>query len=140
FDPGASTDTTAPQVVLVTPSDGEADISPNAAVVLTLSEPLHPNTINENNFALFAGGIRLGAYVSSSADNRTVTMNAYSLPAASVVTVIVTRDVTDLVGNHLADFQSEFTTAIATDINRPSVVSQRPGNGASGVAVNSSVV
>jgi hypothetical protein len=67
-------------------------------------------------------------------------MNVNSLPAASVVTVVVTRDVTDIAGNHLADFQSKFTTAAASDINRPSVVSQRPGNGASGAALNGSVV
>src|SRR5262249_7424096 len=43
-------------------------------------------------------------------------------------------------GNRLADFRSEFTTAVSFDTNRPSVVSQRPGNGASGVPLSASVV
>jgi hypothetical protein len=140
FDTGAATDFTAPEVILVTPSDGAADVNPNTFVVLTFSEPLNPNTINHHNFALFAGGSRLDANLIISADNRTVTMIALSLPAESVVAVVVTRDVRDLSGNRLLDFRSAFTTTAASDLDRPSVVSQRPGNGSSGVGVHSSVV
>ena len=53
---------------------------------------------------------------------------------------MVTADVQDLSGNHLADFTSQFTTGAQPDTDRPSVVSQRPGNGASGVALDRSVV
>ena len=73
-----------------------------------------------------------------SSDNRTVTLQA-SLPEASVVTVTATNDVLDLSDNTLADFTSSFTTA-QFDTGRPSVINQRPGNGARDVAVNNGVV
>jgi hypothetical protein len=139
FDTGAMADNTPPQVLMVTPVDGATEIGPNASVVLTFSESLNPNTINSNNFALFAGNNRLSTSVNRSADNRTVTFFA-TLPVASVITVVVTQDVLDLSGNHLVDFRSQFSTVAQPDSDRPSVLSQRPGNGASSVPLNSSVV
>src|SRR5262249_42046730 len=47
-----------------------------------------------------------------------------------------TGSVTDLASNPLADFSSTFTTAPNVDTSRPSIVGQRPGNGANGVAAN----
>src|SRR6185369_7988104 len=119
FDTGAAADVTAPQVQMVTPTDGATDIGPNAVVVLTFSESLHPNTINNNNFGLFAGSNRLSVGVNRTADNRTVTLST-TLPFATVISVVVTADVQDLSGNHLADFRSQFTTAAQPDTDRPS--------------------
>ena len=51
-----------------------------------------------------------------------------------MITVTATSGVRDLSDNALADFTSTFTTTTAIDSGRPSVVGQRPGNGASGVA------
>jgi hypothetical protein len=62
------------------------------------------------------------------------------LPAASVVAVIVTKDVQDLSGNALTDFASVFTTAVATDTTRPSVVTRFPGSGTSNVLPSTSIV
>jgi len=45
-----------------------------------------------------------------SSDNRMVTLGL-NLPAASTVEVVVTHGVTDLSGNALVDFASQFTTA-----------------------------
>ncbi|MFN7962562.1 MAG: Ig-like domain-containing protein [Thermoanaerobaculia bacterium] len=139
FVTGAGADTTAPQIQLVTPSDGATDVGPNAQVVLTFSEPLDPNTVGGGSFDLFVNGDRLNTSVSRSADNRTVILTT-TLPAASTVTVVATNDVKDLSGNTLADFSSTFTTASSFDNGRPSVVSQRPANGASGVPANTSLV
>jgi hypothetical protein len=93
---------------------------PNAPVVVTFTEPLNPTTVSDTTFALFAGGYQLGADVSGSADGRTVTLTT-PLPPASVVTVVVANAVTDLAGNRLANFLSQFTTAPALDLGRPSV-------------------
>src|SRR5439155_18973944 len=89
--------------------------------------------------ALFAAGSRLSISPSMSSDNRTLTLFGLSLPAASVISVIVTRGATDLSGNVLTDFQSQFTTAPSFDTSHGSVVNQRPGNGATGVAVNTTI-
>lgn len=141
FTTGVSTDTTAPTVTMITPQNGATGIGWNAPVVLTFSESLNPSTINLNNFALFANGSKLAISISRSADNRTVTLSAPGgvLPSAAAVTVVATSGITDLSGNALANFTSQFTTT-AFDTSHPFVVSQRPGYGATGVPLNSSVV
>gem|GEM_PF-1427618 len=133
-------DTTAPVVVAVTPRDGATGIGLNASVVLTFSKPLSGSTVNTNTFALFANGTRLPLGTSLSSDGQTVVLSGSTLPGSSVVTVVAARDVTDLAGNHLADFRSTFTTAASFDTTHPSVAGQRPGNGASGVGLNSTIV
>jgi YD repeat-containing protein len=141
FTTAAGTDTTPPKVLMVSPANGAADIGLNAAVVLTFSKSLNRNTINGNTVGLLVNGNKLGiGILSVSADNRTVILTAGTLPASSAVTVVATTEVQDLYGNGLANFQSQFMTAAAFDTTHPSVVAQRPGNGATGVPLNSSVV
>jgi len=139
FTTAAVADTTPPTVISVTPSNGATGVGLNAQPVVTFSKSLDPATVNNNNFALFANGSRIGNVNGISADNRTVTMYG-GLPASTVVTVVVTSAVQDLSGNHLADFTSQFTTMSALDAGHASVVGERPGNGANGVAVSSSIV
>ena len=139
---GAGVDTTPPTVVMVTPTDGATQIAPEqTAVVLTFSASLNAGTITSSTFALFADGNLLNTWRTRSADNRTVTITGRSdrVPAASVITVVVTSGVEDLSGNALANFSSQFTTA-SVDTTEPQVVTQRPGNGATGVALGTSVV
>src|SRR5579864_7854457 len=140
FTTAAGVDTAAPTVVAVAPQNGAAGIGLNSAVVLTFSKPLSNTTVNGNTFELLANGVQLTPGVSLSADNTTVVMSGITLPANSLVTVVATRDVTDLAGNHLVDFRSTFTTGPAFDSGHPSVVSQRPGSGATGVGVTSTIV
>ncbi len=141
FTTAASTDATPPSVVLVTPQNGATGIGWNAPVALTFSKSLNPSTINTNNFALIANGSKLSISISHSADNRVVTLTAPggALPSATIVTIIATSAVKDLSGNSLTDFTSQFTTT-AFDTAHPVVISQRPGYGATGVPLNSSVV
>ncbi len=139
FTTGAATDVVAPQLLSITPNDKAVDIGTGTPIVLTFSESLNPTTVNNNNFVLFVNGAVLRPSVSRSDDNRTVILTA-SLPASSVVAVIVTADVKDLSGNALADFASVFTMALANDLTRPSVVRQFPGSGASGVLTDASIV
>jgi RHS repeat-associated protein len=139
FTTGTSTDTAAPVITMVTPQNGATRIGTNAVVVLTFSESLNPNTINTDTFALLVNGSALSSSISASADNRVVTLNGYGLPASSVITVLVTSGVMDLSGNASAGFQSTFTTAPA-NMSAPTVVSQRPGNGATGVPLSANVV
>lgn len=141
FSTGTGTDTTAPTIVAVTPTNASTGISLNTPVVLTFSKSLNPTTINATNFGLLLNGVpSTGFGISISADNRVVTLNANGLPASSTVTVVVTSGVTDLYGNPLANFESQFTTGPAPSLTAPIVVSQRPGNGATGVPVNDTVV
>jgi hypothetical protein len=140
FVTAAIADTTPPEVTSVTPADGSSDVGLNAQIVVTFSESLNPATVNNNTFALFANGGRFGGIASVSADNRTVVLNGGTLPAASLIDLVVTSAVRDLAGNPLADFESAFTTDTAPDTTRPSIVSQRPANGAAGVSAGARIV
>jgi hypothetical protein len=140
FHTAAVADTTPPTIVGVTPSDGATGVGLNTQVVVSFSESLNPATVNNNTFGLFANGSRFGYVSGVSADNRTVMLSGGTLPAASLITLAVTSGVQDLAGNALADFTSSFTSGEAPDITRPSVVSQRPGNGASGAAATTGIV
>ncbi|WDE07244.1 Ig-like domain-containing protein [Thalassomonas viridans] len=133
-------DTTKPQVQLITPNDGAGDIGViNTAVVVTFTESLNPNTVNNSTMELYANSVRLFPSISRSTDNRTVTLRD-NLPGNSTITVIITDSVQDLAGNAMDNFTSEFSTVAPTDTGRPSVFSQRPGNGANDVATDLSVV
>jgi RHS repeat-associated protein len=139
FTTAATSDTVPPQVLTITPNDGANGIAPNSTVVLTFSKSLNANTLSSNNLALIVNGSRLGFSISLSPDNRVVTLNAFGLPNGNTVGVVATSGITDLSGNALVNFQSQFTTGV-TDTTHPQVFSQRPGNGATGVPNDTSVV
>jgi RHS repeat-associated protein len=139
FATGAATDTSPPQVVSITPNSGTAAVSTNSTVVLAFSESINPATVTASSVGMIANGVRLGAGISISADDRTVTLNAFGLPGDSVIGVFATSGITDWSGNALVNFQSQFTTGV-TDSQHPSVVAERPGSGATGVPVSASLV
>jgi len=126
-------------VVSVSPLDGAVDLGPYADVVLTFSESLDASTVNTSTFGLFANNVWLSAQVNRSSDNRTVTLTT-TLPPFSVITVVATADVTDLSGNHLADFRSSFTTLASQETTRPMILRQRPASGTVGVRTDVPIV
>jgi YD repeat-containing protein len=140
FTTAATEDTTAPTVVSVVPGNGTTGVGLNGLVVVTFSKSMNPSTLTTANVALLANGSKLGFGVSVSADNQTMTLYSLSLPGNTVVTLALTHNVTDLSGNALADYESQFTTAAAADTTQGRVVNQRPGNGATGVGVNTGLV
>jgi len=133
FTTQATTDLTPPVVTSVTPPNGATGLLPNTVAVVTFSKPLNPATVTAGTIALLNGTQRLTtAGIQISADSRTVTLNGFSLPAPATINVVATSAISDLAGNHLADFRSQFSTAVV-DTSSPSVVSQRPATGATGV-------
>jgi methionine-rich copper-binding protein CopC len=136
-----ATDTTPPAVILVTPANLATNVGFNESVVLTFSEPVDPNTVNTDTFAVFNGANEVGMNIYRSLDNTVVTLDPYQpLPYGATITVVVTNDVKDLAGNRLPDFASTFTVETAPDTSQPAVAGVRPPNGAQNVSPNSSVV
>jgi len=136
----AVADTTSPEVILITPMDGEQNISPNQEVVLTFNESIVPGDLNFRNIALIANGGQLTTSTTSfrrSSDNRSVTIST-ELPGNSVIDIVATQDVKDLMGNLLVNFSSTFTTS-AADSGQPSVSMQRPRNGAFNVPLENAI-
>ena len=145
---------TPPTVTSVTPSNNATNQGYNTIISLTFSKSLNPNTVNTNTFGMFAGSTRLSIGTGLSSDYRTVTLNlnglynpstGQPLPAGTTITVTATSGVTDLAGNALVpsnvfpNLQSQFSTGAVGNTSRPSVIGQRPGNGATGVDPGSPV-
>ena len=139
FTTGAGS-TTNPQVVSVVPANGATGVGPGAAVTLSFNESIDPSSITSTNFQLFNGYSNLQAYVSRSADNRTVALST-NLPYSSTLTVVVNNNIVDLNGNPMnAPFRSTFTTIpTPTTSLTPNITAMRPGIGSSGVPTNTAI-
>lgn len=142
FRTAAGSDTTPPQIVSITPSNGATNIGVNAQVVVTFSESVNPSTVasTSNNLALFANSSKLSAPTSVSSDNRIVTLLPSMLPANSAIEVVATSGITDLYGNALPNFTSIFSTGAGPDSAHAMVTTQKPGNGAYSVPLTSTIV
>ena len=139
FTTASTPDNTPPQIISVTPANGSTNVGPNAAVTITFSKSLDANTINGQNFTLYNGFSNLGASVSRASDNKSVTLTT-TLPYSKTLTLSVSTGVKDLAGNSLANpWQSTFTTVTQPQTTSPNVSQMRPGGGASGVPLNSTI-
>ncbi len=135
FTVGSTVDTTAPTVTSVTPVNNATGIGRNTTVVLTFSKSINPATVSDTTIQLFVGESVVNPSLTVSANNRTVMLSS-TLPPASIITVVATPNVQDLSGNKLTAFQSQFTTAADLSPTAPTVISQRPANGATDVPAN----
>jgi hypothetical protein len=139
FTTAATRDTTAPSVVTVTPSNGQTGVGLSGQIVVVFSKSMNPNTLTTNTIALLAGETKQTFSASTSYDNRSLILSGLNLAASSNITLSITG-ATDLIGNALPSFLSTFTTSSAIDSSSASVVTQRPGNGATGVSPAASAV
>ena len=143
FTIAAASDTTAPQVVAITPGNGATGIGPDNPVTVLFSEPMNPGTFGGNNIAVYRGTALVNGGGSLSRDLTSFTFNG-TLQYGTTYTVVVTPNVTDLAGNHVpAQVLSNFTTMAAPPTAGPSEMAQlgcnlcvtgfRPGAGATNV-------
>jgi len=140
FTTEAVYDTELPVVSMISPIGGAMDIGVNTPIVLTFSESLNASTLNNTNFKLYSNGSFITPSVYRSGDGQTVTLRG-TWPAGQAISVIATNDIKDLSNNRLNDYVSLFTTAVVdTDNSRPSVSRAYPGNGATNVPVDNSIV
>ena len=135
FTTATTADHTAPTVT-ITPANGTTNAGLNTQAVLTFSKSINPATITQSSLNLFNGDLPLNPGWTISRDNRTVMLNASTLPAGATLTVAATNQITDLSGNALANTTSQFTTTTSVLNTAPTVVSGRPGNGATLVPTN----
>ena len=137
FTTANTIDHTAPTVT-ITPGNGATNVGLNTLVVLTFSKSINPATISTSSVNLLNGDVPLNPAISISRDNRTVVLNYNNttLPAGATITVTATNLITDLSGNALATTTGQFTTTPAVSNTAPTVISMRPGTGATGVPAN----
>jgi len=136
-------DNTAPTVRTVSPGDSASGVAITSAVTVTFSEPMNASTITTTTFNLRNTGT--GAPVAGTITYNAAANSATFTPSAPLAngtnyTVTVTKGVTDIGGNPLANqFTSTFTTAQPADVTRPTVVATAPRDSATGVATNTVV-
>jgi len=138
---GDGVDGTRPEILSITPNDNSVDIDKKSDVVITFSESIDTDTINNNNFSLFADGERLlYTSIKRSTDNQSIILSADYMPSNSVISVVATSGVKDLSGNSLTDFVSLYTTGGDVDSVRPSITTFKPGNGSNAVAPDKNII
>lgn len=106
-------DNTAPTVTVV-PADGASAVAVDSDVVWTFSEAIRYDSLTEGNFVVVdSAGDMVEGTLSLSADQKVVTFTpSTAFTSASSYQAIVTEDVQDIAGNHLAQtIVTNFTTA-----------------------------
>ncbi len=139
FMTGTATDITPPSVSSTNPVNGATGTAVNGSVSATFSEAMNAGTITGSTFTLMQGATPVAGNVSYAGTTATFIPSA-NLAYSTTYTASVTTGVMDLAGNALAaDYTWTFTTGPAPDITPPTVSITSPVDGATGVAVNTSV-
>jgi YD repeat-containing protein len=136
-------DTTAPQVIVVSPADTSTAVPINGQVVLQFSEPLAAPSVHGQTVTVTAGGVPIpGTFTLEQAN----TVVRWKLPVLTqfapnmLHTVTVTTGVTDMVGNPMAtSFTATFTTGAGADTTVPTVTTVTPASGATNVSRSTTV-
>lgn len=123
------TDTTAPSISAVSPSNGATNVSTSTSIAATFSEALDSATINSNTFVLQdANNALVPATVSYNTATRTATLQPSNLLATGATYRATVRGgttqprVQDLAGNALATNSTwSFTTAAAASTSAYSI-------------------
>ena len=140
FTTAAGVDLTAPTVISMMPSNNATGIGPNNPVTVTFSKPMNPTTLQNTNVAMFIGGSLYTQSFYTSFDSTTLSFNVGNMPYNTTFSVVITPNVTDLAGNHLAaQYVGTFTTAPQPVIARPTITSMRPVSGSTGVDPSSAI-
>ncbi len=136
-------DTSPPTVLVVTPTNGAANVAVGTTVTVTFSEPMNAATINSTtvNVKAASSGALVGGSIAYDAGTNTATFTPSSPLAFSTgYTVTVTTGAKDLAGNSLSGtVTSGFTTGVAPDTTPPTVAGTIPASGATNVAVTTNV-
>jgi hypothetical protein len=137
FTTASATDLVAPTVVSVVPLNSATSVVTNSKPTVTFSEAMNPLTITSATFTLKQGTTNVAGAVSYTGTTATFTPTGI-LTGSTVYTGTVTTSAKDVAGNALAsNYTWSFTTASATDLVAPTVVSVVPLNSAASVATNS---
>jgi hypothetical protein len=132
------------QVMVFTPAANATNVGLRAPVTATFNRSLNFNSINNNDYALFNGDGQTpwcdgGSYYHSQ-DGTAISFNCGVLPSSATLTAFLGSGLKDWNGDGLTPYTSQFTTAYYDSNTHASLITQRPGNGASGVNANLPIV
>lgn len=110
-----TSDTTAPSVLALTPTDGEGDVEPNKVLSATFSEDMFAVTVDDAGFALNGGGSDVSGTVAFDPLTNVATFTpATPLALLTTYTATLNNTITDLSGNALSQESVSFTTRDGT--------------------------
>ena len=139
FTTGATPDSTAPTVSMISPLDAATGVPINANMTATFSEAMNAGSITATTFSIMQGASAVSGTVSYA--GTTATFNPIgNLAASTVYTATVSTGVEDMANNVMATSKVwSFTTSAAADTTAPTISSNLPVNAATGVAVGSAL-
>jgi methionine-rich copper-binding protein CopC len=124
-------------VTAFTPAAGATNVGLRAPVTATFNRSLNLNSVNSNDYALFNGDSQSpwcsGGSYSHSQDGTSISFNCGALPSSATLTAMLGSGLSDWNGDSLTPFTSQFSTTYYDYNTHGSLITQRPGNGASGV-------
>lgn len=136
FTTGAAADIIRPTVISTDPINTATGVAFDKKVTATFSEAMDPLSVNTQTFILRNGSTAVLGTVTYNGLVATFSPLA-NLAASTVYTATITTGAKDLAGNTIAtNYTWSFTTGVAPDVLRPTVVSTDPPNNATGVTLN----
>jgi hypothetical protein len=134
---GTNPTVTPPSAASVVPLGGAAGVCPNVVVTVTFSKAMNPSTINATTFTVSPGVV--GTITHDATGTIFTFTPSAPLALSTNYTATISTGATDMFGNALAsNFAWSFTTGTNPCVP-PSVVSELPLNGATGVCPNAVV-
>jgi hypothetical protein len=134
----------APTVMSAAPATGDGGACPSTIVTATFSEAMNPTSIDTTTFTLTApGAISVVGEVAYDVPSHTATFTpSATLALSTIYTATITTGATDVGGAALtSNFVWTFTTGSAPcQAGPPTVISEVPASGISGVCPNTIVV
>jgi len=126
-------------VIATTPVNGATSVPTNQTITATFNEAMNATTINATTFTLKAPGnvAVLGTVTYVTAGSVATFTPAVALTGSTLYTATITTGAMDSAGNALAaNYVWTFTTAIAPDTTKPTVIATIPLSGAIAVPLN----
>ena len=140
FTTGVSSQSSAPEVLSVSPAGQLQNVPLNANVRIVFSGPIDPLTVTGTTVRVAAGSqTSLPAAITFSTNNQVVVLMPQTvLPASAAVTVTI-DGVSDVAGNPVPAFTQQFRTSAAPAGVTPAFLNINPMDGATGVPTNVAV-
>lgn len=133
---GSEIETTPPDLQIVVPQSGAADVALDAAIILGFDREIRPASLDPEQIQVTNGGSAIPVRLSVTGNGRFVEIRPVSLfdPLSSYSWTV--DGVLDLAGNALpAPIQGTFTTGAAPLLTQPEIIRSTPADGATGIGV-----
>lgn len=130
-------DSSSPIVASISPKDKAVEVSLDANIEITFSEPIDLGSVSDQTVILTTPAFSNNIQADVSISGNVMTLDpAVDMEQGSVYTLKLKTGLLDLAGNGLeSEFESSFTT-LTLDQTAPTIAGVNPGNGESNVALD----